>query len=457
MDLDKLQSFGTLLTQRGQKLLDGIKSGAELLKFRPQIVTVGELRLITTSLIAEGGYSFVYTARELTSGVEQGRMFALKKVIAQDTDTIDIGRAEMHLLQTLPPHPHIIRYFGGSIENKERGITELYMVLEYCPHGSLIELVLPGRPQLAEPKLLSIFHSVCKAVAHLHSQTPPIAHRDLKLENVLCNANGLYKLCDFGSVTTRRVTLESRAERLREEETIQRFSTLMYRAPEMVNLYLGHPITEAVDVWALGCILYTLAFHKHPFDSGSELQIVNATVSFPPASPYVPDVHALINYALEPDPTKRPTVFELIERVAARRAAQMDDKVARADERQQQPSRSESTEIGGCFPLRARRSDGVRARRPAGRRTRPRAVWPSRGVCVCEAGGCFARCLHLTTDLAHPPLPIRPLAASPREMARGKRGAHYAACVWRCGRRRAERGGAAAAAAAAANHGSSHG
>lgn len=363
MDLEKLQNFGSLLTQKGAKLLEigatSLKNGAELLTFRPQVVTVGSLRLITTSLVAEGGYSFVYTARELTAGAEQGRMFALKKVIAQDADTIDIGRAEMRLLQTLPPHPHIIRYFGGSIENKGRGVTEMYMVLEYCPNGSLVDLVMPGKPVLPEAKLLSIFHSVCKAVAHLHSQAPPIAHRDLKLENVLCNANGLYKLCDFGSVTTRRVTLESRAERLREEETIQRFSTLMYRAPEMVNLYLGHPITEAVDVWALGCILYTLAFHRHPFDAGTELQIVNASVSFPASSPYAPEVHALIRYALQPDPTARPTVFQLIERVTAMRAAQLDDEVARADERQQPGGRPLA-----FSPFRLFAFPRARARRP---------------------------------------------------------------------------------------------
>jgi AP2-associated kinase len=334
--LDQLQSLGSLITSRGAKLLEGIKSGAELLSFRPHVLTVGSLRLITTSLIAEGGYSFVYTAREMApSGSEQGRIFALKKVIAQEEETVEIGRAEMRLLSTLPPHPHIIRYYGGSIEHKGRGVSEMYMVLEYCPNGSLVDLVMPGQPQLPEAKLLSIFHSVCKAVAHLHSQSPPIAHRDLKLENVLCNASGLYKLCDFGSVTTRRVKPDSRAERLREEEIISKFSTLMYRAPEMVDLYQGREIFEAVDVWSLGCILYTLAFHKHPFDAGTELQIVNACVSFPATSPYDAAIHDLILFALEPDPAKRPTIFELIGRVSARRAHTLDDEISLADSYQQ--------------------------------------------------------------------------------------------------------------------------
>lgn len=88
----------------------------------------------------------------------------------------------------------------------------------------------------------------------------------------------------------------------------------------MVDLHQGHEISEAVDVWALGCILYTLAFHKHPFDAGTELQIINASVTFPPTSPYSPEVESIIRFALVPDPAKRPTVFQLIERVAQRRA-----------------------------------------------------------------------------------------------------------------------------------------
>ena len=43
------------------------------------------------------------------------------------------------------------------------------------------------------------------AIACLHQQDPPIAHRDLKLENLLFTGDGkVLKLCDFGSATTRQ-------------------------------------------------------------------------------------------------------------------------------------------------------------------------------------------------------------------------------------------------------------
>ena len=74
----------------------------------------------------------------------------------------------------------------------------------------------------------------------------------------------------------------SRAEILREMEVIESSTTAMYRAPEMVDLYQRLPISEKVDVWSLGCILYTMAFCAHPFPDGSQLgaaQAANRRVS----------------------------------------------------------------------------------------------------------------------------------------------------------------------------------
>jgi AP2-associated kinase len=49
------------------------------------------------------------------------------------------------------------------------------------------------------------------------------------------------------------------------EETFERQTTLMYRPPEMIDLYAKHVIDTKVDVWMLGCVLYTIAYARHPF------------------------------------------------------------------------------------------------------------------------------------------------------------------------------------------------
>lgn len=84
-------------------------------------------------------------------------------------------------------------------------------------------------------------------------------------------------------------------ERQDAEEHIQKETTQMYRAPEMVDLYLRPTLTEKTDIWAMGCMLYAMCFLIHPFQDGSSLGILNAKIHFPNDSPFNPDTtHALI-------------------------------------------------------------------------------------------------------------------------------------------------------------------
>lgn len=78
------------------------------------------------------------------------------------------------------------------------------------------------------------------------------------------------------------------------EEHILKETTQMYRAPEMVDLYMRSMITEKTDIWALGCMLYAMCFLIHPFQDGSTLSILNAKVTFPTNSSFPQDVHELI-------------------------------------------------------------------------------------------------------------------------------------------------------------------
>lgn len=61
-----------------------------------------------------------------------------------------------------------------------------------------------------------------------------------------------------------------------------RYTTPMYRAPEMVDTWSNHAITVASDVWALGCIIYTLSYMKHPFEDSAKLRILNGNYTIPP-------------------------------------------------------------------------------------------------------------------------------------------------------------------------------
>mmetsp|Transcript_17788 Transcript_17788/g.29455 ORF Transcript_17788/g.29455 Transcript_17788/m.29455 type:complete len:758 (-) Transcript_17788:78-2351(-) len=277
-------------------------------------MNIGRFRIKLVRLLAEGGYSYVYLAQDL----DNGDMYACKRVLAHDKETLDLAQQEIDVMRSIPPHPLIVQCLASSsVRSSEKpNETEVYMLLELCSGGHLVEIIerRAGR-KFTPAELLPIFHQVCLSVAHLHSQMPPIAHRDLKVENVIRSENGDYKLCDFGSCTTRAKRYMNRAEMLEEEERIQRFSTMMYRAPEMCDMYRKDLINEKVDIWALGCVLYTMVFFKHPFQDAGPLAIINAKFNIPEVCPHPEYINDLIRFLLTQDPATRPDIYAVIDRV----------------------------------------------------------------------------------------------------------------------------------------------
>lgn len=161
-----------------------------------------------------------------------------------------------------------------------------------------------------EQEVLKIFCDIIEGLSRLHHCQTPILHRDLKVENVLINDNGDYILCDFGSATGKVLNPATHGVAMVEEE-IKKYTTLSYRAPEMVDLYLsGRSITTKSDIWAMGCLLYKLCFFNLPFGE-STLAIQNGTFTIPDNSRYSKAMHQLIRFMLEPDAEKRPNIFQI--------------------------------------------------------------------------------------------------------------------------------------------------
>ena len=99
-----------------------------------------------------------------------------------------------------------------------------------------------------EHEVLKIFTDVCEAVARLHHRTKPIIHRDIKVENILYDRDGEFVLCDYGSCSI-EVIDPQKVGVVTCEEQVERFTTLAYRPPEMVDLYSGKLITTKSDIW----------------------------------------------------------------------------------------------------------------------------------------------------------------------------------------------------------------
>lgn len=260
--------------------------------------------------LGAGGFGAVFVARD----VRTGATYALKRMFMTNEEQSSALQREVELMARLPRHKNIIGYIDSAAEHRE------YLILmELSTGGSVFHLMNErGASRLRADEILAIYSDLCEAVAHLHSQRPPIAHRDLKVENVLLGADGHYKLCDFGSATTAvMLPVDARSRNLAEDD-IAMFTTMAYRAPEMVDLFRGQRIDTQVDVWALGVTLYKMLFYTNPFED-TKLAIMNAHWSLPETARYPRGLYDLVGFCLQPDPYVRPDIFDLCERVFALR------------------------------------------------------------------------------------------------------------------------------------------
>ena len=232
---------------------------------------------------------------------QQRQQMVLKLVLGNEEGNTASVDMEIHVFKTfhgLKESP-LIKMIDHTIRPKTNGKKgfECLMLLEFCPGGSVIDMLKEykeiKRSSLSERQILAILYDVTDAIALLHGAKPQaIIHRDIKPENILIARDGRYKLCDFGSCTTDSwKNLSSREVPLKQIE-IEKTTTLIYRAPEMCDLYRGFPVTTKVDIWALGIVTFLLMFQRYPFDS--QLAILNGSINIPESSPYSKELHGLL-------------------------------------------------------------------------------------------------------------------------------------------------------------------
>lgn len=160
----------------------------------------------------------------------------------------------------------------------------------------------------------------------------PYAHRDIKPANVMVSQDSsstgeavhVPVLMDFGSAMKARVTISSRREAVAEQDLAAERSTLPYRAPELFDVKTDSTLTEAVDIWSLGCTLYAMAYHYSPFETPSMMEqggstalaVLNGKWDFPQTGGedriYSEGFKEIVRRCLVGQPEQRATIEEVI-------------------------------------------------------------------------------------------------------------------------------------------------
>nr|GMD65211.1 probable serine/threonine-protein kinase DDB_G0280111 [Ipomoea batatas] len=269
-------------------------------------IDIGNLKVQVRNIIAEGGFSCVYLARDVIHG---SKHYALKHIMCNDEESMELVLKEINVMKSLKGHPNIVTLCAHSIFDMGR-TKEALICMEYCEKSLVTVLEGRGSGYFEEKQILTIFRDICNAVFAMHCQSPPIAHRDLKAENLLLGPDGLWKLCDFGSTSTNHKRFEKPEEMGIEEDNIRKHTTPAYRAPEMWDLYRRELINEKVDIWALGCLLFRICYFKSAFDGESKLQILNGNYRIPESPKYSSSIVDLIRDMLQSSPDARPDITQ---------------------------------------------------------------------------------------------------------------------------------------------------
>jgi serine/threonine protein kinase len=286
-------------------------------------------------LVGRGGMGEVYLARD----TKLGRKVALKVI---QPERLGSKRAVKQFLQEARAtatfsHPHIVTiHTTGEHEGRP------YVALEYLEGRNLRKRMEDHPPSLRETLRLGL--AIAEALAEAHRRH--ILHRDLKPENVVLPKDGRLRVVDFGLAkliqnqagildtltppmahglsaspgASPGVGPDADTASLPETQASESLAKGVRGTPEYMSpeQWRDEPVTPAIDVWALGVILYELVAGQRPYGEASFFGLafkVGAEEPVPPLpnlNELPTDVVELIHACLAKEDKKRPSAQEVV-------------------------------------------------------------------------------------------------------------------------------------------------
>ena len=246
-------------------------------------------------VLGKGGFGKALLVSSLTDGRKRVVKQILKKTLTKKEQ--EKAMSEITILSNLK-HTNIIKYRGCKITD-----NSIFILMDYAEGGDLSTKIKERNlTKFSEEQIIDWFTQICLAVKYLHDRK--IIHRDIKPGNIFLDSKGIVKLGDFGL-----------AKYLPNTQAFAKTATgsPYYLPPEICK---GEQYNFSADIWSLGCVLYELCSLKRAF-TGTNIKDIMASIIHI-HSPRIPMIYSkeLSNIAssmLQKDPTKRPTINQLLQ------------------------------------------------------------------------------------------------------------------------------------------------
>ncbi|KAK8882758.1 hypothetical protein M9Y10_045399 [Tritrichomonas musculus] len=253
-----------------------------------------------TSFLGSGSFGGVWECQHMTTG----ESFACKVI---DLDLCLQDDFLPHFKNELTIHSRIRHPSITQLRDVLLDQDNVYIILELCDGGDLNEIVQDANG-LDEPAAKHYFYEIISALSYIHKLG--IAHRDIKLENVLITQDDHAKLTDFGLCKQGDGS----------SPMMTTCGTLVYAAPEIIEEkpYDG----TKVDIWSAGIVLYAMITCHFPWATEENLppdklmaetarQIQDGEIDMPEDISY--ELQNLLSNMLNIDPLQRPTAESILQ------------------------------------------------------------------------------------------------------------------------------------------------
>ena len=224
--------------------------------------------------LGSGGFSKVFRVHNLLTK----EVFACKELPIKKIKDKEKFKNEINIMSKCD-HPNIIKLIEIYEDNRY-----LDLVMEECRGGTLFDRLLKKMEDddetFTENEAAKIFKQIISAICYCHNQG--IAHRDLKMENILFldkTPDSPIKVIDFGLSESAQILPYDLSEIISGKKNNNMIMTGSVGTPHYISPeVLQGQYNQKCDLWSAGVILYTMLSGSFPFDGDTNKDIYKAII-----------------------------------------------------------------------------------------------------------------------------------------------------------------------------------